>query len=142
MKKAVLIIAVAAFLYSCSTYTVPPESFKEQFASIDTSSLKQVSINNPFSYTPLKYKANTIKYVEVVDKKGNKDALQNSPSLEMRITMRNGKRRVVYFDTAYMQHDTLVGSSSRFMPWIVQKIPFDSITKIEVQDGGKDYYYN
>ena len=141
MKKYIGIIAVLALLYSCSTYTVTPESFKKQFATVDSTSLKDVTINNPMTYSTIKYKANKISYVEVVDKNGKKDVLQNSPSLEMRVTLANGKRKIVYFDTAYLQNDTLIGTASRFMPWITRKIPMDSITKIEIQEGGKKYSY-
>ena len=47
----------------------------------------------------------------------------------------------VLFDTIILENDTLKGSRSRFIPNLTRKIPFDSIAKIEVQEGGKNYNY-
>jgi hypothetical protein len=59
----------------------------------------------------------------------------------MRITHINGKKYLFYFDTIILENDTLKGSRSRFIPNLTRKIPFDSIAKIEVQEGGKNYNY-
>ena len=102
---------------------------------------KEVEINNPLLYGNLKYSANNIKTLNVIDKNGNKITIPNSPSLEMRITHKNGKKYLFYFDTIILENDTLKGSRSRFIPNLTRKIPFDSIAKIEVQEGGKNYNY-
>jgi hypothetical protein len=43
-------------------------------------------------------------------------------------------------DTVTLENDTLKGEKSRLLG-IKDKVPFNEIAKIEVQDGGKKYYY-
>jgi hypothetical protein len=139
MKKAAIILTLL-ILTSCSTYTITPEQLKEQFIAagegVDT-----VKVNNPlFRFSNITYTANRIKKITVLDKQGLINYLDNSPSLEMRITQKNGKRQIMYFDTTELRNDTLYGSNSRFLG-TQRKVPFESIAKIEIQDGGKNYYY-
>ena len=123
MKKTIALLLLAVLTYSCATYTITPEKFKQQFTAADTIS-KAAKINNPLlPLSNITYKANNIKGITVVDKKGMNMYLENSPSLEMRITQKNGKRRVVYFDTVELRNDTLYGGGSRFVKSIVRKIP-------------------
>jgi hypothetical protein len=56
----------------------------------------------------------------------------------MRVTLKNGKRKIFYFDTVILENDTLKGCKSRILG-LFDQVPFDQITKIEVQDGGKKY---
>ena len=85
------------------------------------------------------YKSNKIDYIKVLDKNGVKDVINNSPALEMRVTLKNNKKYNMYFDTVYLENDTLTGCKSRFFPSLTTKILFNEIIKIEVQDGGKNY---
>lgn len=126
-------------LASCKTYYIPVESFKKQFSGIDASQLKEVRTQGPaYELTP--YPANQIRMIQCEDNKGNKVMLPNGPSIETRITTRNGKRTIFYFDRLFLQHDTLVGYRSRFLG-LPKKIPLSDITKIEVQDGHKNFRY-
>ncbi len=139
MKKAAIILTLL-ILTSCSTYTVTPEQLKEQFMAAGEG-MDTVKVNNPlFRYHNITYTANRLKKITVLDKQGLINYLDNSPSLEMRITQKNGKRQVMYFDTTELRNDTLYGSNSRFLG-TQRKVPFDSIAKIEIQDGGKNYSY-
>jgi hypothetical protein len=144
--KSILTIIICFALFSCKTYTIPLNSFKEQFIGIDSTSLKSSQINSAFPYVyngiNMSYNSNHIKNIIVVDKKGNKEIISNSPAIEMRVTLKNKKKYHFYFDTVILQNDILTGGRSRFMPKLVRKIPFDSIIKIEVQDGGKNMKYN
>ena len=103
-------------------------------------------MNSAFLYTyngiNKSYNSNQIKNIYVVDKNGNKKIIVNSPAIEIKVTLKNNKKYHFYFDTVVLQNDTLTGGRSRFMPKLVKKIPFDSIVKIEVQDGGKNMKYN
>lgn len=141
MKLKLIGFGVILLMFSCKTYTVTPESFKTQFTQINDSVRKQVEINNPLFYSKIKYLSNNVKYLNVYDKKGNIFFMQNSPSLEMRVTLSNGKRKIVYFDTVSLENDTLRGGKSRFIPGLTSVIPFNQIIKIELQEGGKNYYY-
>lgn len=124
---------------SCKTYTVTPESFKSQFIKVDSRALKEMTINNPLGFQNIRYAANQVEQINVIDKHGQMVVLPNSPSIETRVTLKNGKRHYFYFDTLVLQNDTLIGSKSRFLSSIIQKLPFDSIEKIEIQNGGKKF---
>jgi hypothetical protein len=140
MRKIVL-LAVVLIIYSCTTYTIPVESFKAQFSKFDTIQKRERVISNPLTYGNIKYMTNNILMINVIDKNNNPLTIRNSPSLEMRITKKNGKKHVFYFDTVTLENDTLKGSQSRFLPNLKKEIPFDDILKIEIQEGGKKYSY-
>ena len=140
MKKIVL-LAVLLIIYSCTTYTIPVESFKAQFSKFDTIQKRERVISNPLTYGNIKYMTNNILMINVIDKNNNPLTIRNSPSLEMRITKKNGKKNVFYFDTVTLENDTLKGSQTRFLPNLKKEIPFDDILKIEIQEGGKKYSY-
>lgn len=132
---------------SCSTYTVDPQSFKEQYTTANGSVLQTNTVNNPLNdITPiarktLTYQGNQMKRIMVLDKNGLQTGLDVSPSLETRVTLKNGKKHIIYFDTMVLQNDTLSGSKSRMLNLKPTKIAFNDIAKIEIQDGGKKYSY-
>lgn len=129
-------------IISCKTYTIPVDSFKKQMVRATSENLKEVEINNPLNYSRgIKYRSNTIERLEVVDKNGNMAYLDNSAAIEMRVTLQNGKKRILYFDTVVLENDTLKGGRSRFAQGLTLKIPMNEIVKIEVQDGGKKFNY-
>ena len=143
MKLKLIGIILLFALFSCKTYTITLESFKSQFANSSPKKTKEVEINNPviLPYSTTKYLSNDIKYLNVKDKNGNLFFMPNSPSLEMRVTDKEGKKFHFYFDTVTIENDTLKGGRSRIMPGITRSIPFSNIVKIEVQEGGKNYHY-
>ena len=126
---------------SCKTYTIPVDSFKEQMKNTNSLNMKDVTVNNPLTFGTISYSANNIDRINVVDKNGNKSYLDNSGSIEMRVTHKNGKKYHMYFDTVILENDTLKGGRSRFIQSLTRQIPIDSIVKIEVQDGGKKFNY-
>lgn len=134
-------ISLLLLIFSCTTYTIPIESFKEQMITAKTGNMKDVEINNPLTYTNIKYSSNNIKQLAVYDQDGHKTYLKNSPSIEMRVTKTNGKKYILYFDTVILENDTLKGGRSRFAHGLTREIPMDSIMKIEIQDGGKKFNY-
>lgn len=87
------------------------------------------------------YDANDILLIKCVGRDGQVHDLYNSPSIEVRLTLSDGKRRIMYFDRLMLHGDTLIGSRSRFAGPAVTKIPFADIVKMEVQDGKKDFVY-
>lgn len=144
MKKLISkIIGIGSLILiiSCKTYTIPTDSFREQMITAKSGNMKDVEINNPLLYKKIKYSSNNIDQLIVLDKDGNKMTLDNSPSIEMRVTHRNGKKYILYFDTVILENDTLKGGRSRFAQGLTRQIPMDSIIKIEVQDGGKNFKY-
>jgi len=144
--KAPKIIGLLSILLlvSCTTYTIPVRSFKEQMMKVEPGTMKEVEINNPLlvsNASNIQYTSNNIERIIVVDKEGKKTYLDNSPSIEMRVTHSNGKKYHFYFDTVVLENDTLKGGRSRFVQGLTRAIPLDSIVKIEVQDGGKKFDY-
>jgi hypothetical protein len=115
MKLKFALFGIISLLFSCKTYTITPESFKSQFTKIDNNEMKEVKTNNPLYFKNFKYLSNNIMYLNVIDKKGNLVLIENSPSLEMRVTLVNGKRKYFYFDTIILENDILKGGKSRFM---------------------------
>lgn len=144
--KLIYPIAILFLAVSCKTYTVPVDSFREQMTT-GSGKMKQVEINHPSFYSTsspngnLRYEANTIHKIEVLDNKGNKVRLQNSPKLEMRITRKDGKKHILFFDTVIVENDTLKGARSRYMPHLRREIALTDIEKIEIQDSKKVYKY-
>lgn len=141
--KLFTLLGALALLSSCTTYTIPVDSFREQMTEPGSEKLREVEINNPapYTYQNIKYEANSLKSIVVVDKKGNKVELENSPKLEMRITRKNGKKNILLFDTVIVENDTLKGARSRLMQNLRREIPLTDIEKIEIQDSGKVYKY-
>lgn len=135
---AFLIIGLL-IMSSCKTYLIPIESFEHQFAGIDSTSLKEVSIKGA---TYDSYLANPIKKIDCIDKHGNAYQLENSPAIEIRFTYgEKNKRTIFYFDRVIKKDTLIIGGQSRFIPLLIKAIPFNSVTKIEVQNGGKDFRY-
>ena len=126
---------------SCTTYYIPVNSFREQFAGIDSTKLVEVTVIGPYNGR-YRYLANPITIIQCVDKKGNPHKLTNSPSLETRFTYGyKNKKTVFYFDRIYVDSKSVIGIQSRFIESIGKTIPLDSITKIEIQDGQKNFKY-
>ena len=128
-------------LSSCTTYTIPMESFRQQFDTINSTKLIDVTTIGPVNEL-YRYKANPISLIKCVNKNGEPAQLLNRPSIELRATYGHKKKRVIfYFDRIYVENGLLVGYESRFLSFIGRKIPLDSISKIEVQDGRKRFRY-
>ena len=134
-------LIIVLLTLSCKSYTIPIDSFKEQMKNTNSSNMKDVTVNNPLTFRSIKYSANNIERVIVLDKNGNETYLNNSGSIEMRVTHKNGKKYHMYFDTVILENDTLKGGRSRFIQSLERQIPMDSIDKIEIQDGGKKFNY-
>ena len=138
--KAILLSSILIILSSCKTYTIPVESFRKQMTKSGTE-MRKVEINNPISYSNIKYEANRIESLIVMDKDGNNVELENSPKLEMRVTRKDGSKYILLFDTVVVENDTLKGARSRIIQNLRREIPLNDIEKIEIQDSGKVYKY-
>ena len=137
---SVIIIGLIFFLSSCKTYYIPLDSFKQQFAGMDTSKLKEVTTRGPMG-DKVKYKTFPIDFIKCVDKNGNPVELQNSPSLEIRFTDTNNKKTIFYFDLISVDETYVRGVQSRFITSIKKTIPLNTIKTIEIQDGKKKFSY-
>lgn len=126
-------------LASCKTYYIPKGDFVQQFRSIDSSDLNKVTLMGAANCS---YLANPIQTIRCQDKNGNPAALQNSPSIEIRFTYgEKNKKSIFYFDRIFLEDTLIFGTPSRILPMMIQSVPLNSVTKIEVQDGKKNYRY-
>jgi len=141
LKSKLIGIGSLMLILSCKTYTIPTDSFREQMMKAKSRNMTEVEINNPLFFRNIIYPSNNIGRLIVTDKNGDKIYLDNSPSIEMRVTHHNGKKYHFYFDTVILENDTLKGGRSRFSQNLTREIPMDSIVRIEVQDGGKNFNY-
>lgn len=142
-KKLISIFCITGLLFmnSCTTYLIPLDSFKHQLAGIDSTDLKQVTLQDPYGIQYF-YLANPIEKIQCLDKKGNPSVLPNGPSIEIRFTHGEKNRKTVfYFDRIFVSDSSVVGVQSRFISAIRKTIPLESITRIEVQDGKKKFKY-
>jgi hypothetical protein len=134
------LIIIWTLTTSCVTYYITTDSLKKQFSGVDSTDLKLVSVRGPAGDVK-KYLATPIEVINCVDKNGNSAPLTNSPSIEMRVTLNNGRRPVFYFDRIFVTDSTLYGIQSRFVHSIDKTIKLRDIKKIEVQDGKKNFRY-
>jgi hypothetical protein len=128
------------FLNSCKTFYIPADSFKQQFAGIASSGLREVTTRGPVGDN-VTYLTFAMDYVNCIDKKGNPVKLKVSPSLEIRFTDINNKKTIFYFDLISVDDNFVSGVQSRFITSIKKKIPLNTIKKIEIQDGKKNFKY-
>lgn len=125
--KAILFALLLTVLNSCKTYTIPPENFKKQLSKVENQHQKTI------------YQAYDLDNLVLYDSKGNATTLPNSPAIEMQVTQKNGKKNAFFFDTVFIENDTLKGEKSRILG-LMNYVPFDQIAKIEVQEGVKTHY--
>lgn len=137
--KIGLIVLIVFGLFSCKTYYISIESFKEQFNEIDSTKLVIVNTRGPAGDI-VQYPANPIKFIKCVDKKNNPFELKNSPSIEIRFTNNNNKRTIYYFDRVFLQDTLIIGDMSRFIRYR-KGISINDVKLIEIQDGHKNFKY-
>ena len=147
-KLAMMVITCVFVLGSCTTYFMPVDSFKAQFAGIDSTKLNSIYLQKGTSDLSIRrysYKANPIKKIKCLDKNGVATELTNSPTIEVRFTYGyKHKRKTLHFQKLFICADSVSfflyrHHASRFtkrnyIPRLQKVIPLDSITKIELQD--------
>jgi len=138
MKLKLAFFPLLILVISCKTYTITPENFHEQIIIANNFNLERAEINDSLSSNITSYNAINLDYLTVNDKNGKNFQLPNSPSVEIRITLNNGKRKIFYLDTVTLENDTLKGLKSKILG-LKNKVPFNNIVKIEVQDGHKNF---
>jgi len=137
----VVIAGLLLSLASCKTYYIPVDSFKQQFANMDTSMYREVAIIKPVTGGKYRYKIAPIDSIKCVDKNGNPVVLKNSPAVEVRFTDSSNKRTVFYFDLLTVGPTYVTGGQSRIFTSMRKTIPLNTIKKIEVQDDKKSLHY-
>src|SRR5215203_4463728 len=139
MRTLICLNIIALLLVSCKTYIIPTNSLIQQFQGIDSSRLRQVVVRGPLG-EKYQYLANPISSIICLDQKGRTAQLANSPSIEVRVT-HNNQKTVLYFDRLFLSGSVLKGTGSRFIPAATKEILLETISKIEIQNGRKNFHY-
>lgn len=140
MTKQFFLGGLMLMAQGCANYHLTSADLVRQFEGIDSTKLRSVTVRGPIG-EHVKYLANPIVALECSDRAGNSIQLPVTPSVEMRVTTVSGKRSVFYFDRVFLSDSLLVGVQSRFVGSFRNTIPLKDITKIEVQDGKKNFKY-
>ena len=129
---------MSVLFYSCTTYLIPMESFKHQFVGMKETDMKEVVVRGPLG-EQTRYTTFPQDSVDCT-KKGKWIRLAKTPSLEIRFTDDRNKKTIFYFDRIFVTDSTVSGTYSRILG-LQKTIPLETIKKIEIQDGGKNYRY-
>lgn len=138
MRGGPILIVLPFLLGSCTNYLLSPESLIRQLAE---ASPIQADMTGPLG-DKHQYLTNNIRSIACYTKDGEMHQLMNGPAIEARITLKNGKRKRMYFDRIAIRNDTLFGAQSRFISSQQVKMPFSDIVRIDLQDGGKRFSYD
>lgn len=107
---------------------------------MDSSSMREVTARGPVGER-VKYKTYPIDNIHAIDKAGNSITIPNSPSLEIRFTDTSNKKTIFYFDLIRFDGVNITGRQSRFISAFKKTIPINTVSKIEVQHGKKNFRY-
>ena len=132
-------VGIFLFIRSFKTYTIPVESFRQQFAGMDRDQFVEVTVKPPKG-RKFSYKTFPLHNIHCIDKAGDGYQLTKTPSLELRVTDIAGKRTVFIFDTIFVSKTDISGERSRFLG-LKKTIALDNIAKIEIQDSKKRFRY-
>ena len=148
MNKNLLILIIAgtvSYLGGCKTYTIPVDSFRQQFRRIDSSTGTAKGVpgwSETFHQGKDSFLIHPWTTIHCEDKQHHAKILVGDQSIEIRFTYGpDNKRTTVYFDTMFLTDSTVTGQRSRIIPSLRSTILLSSITKIEVQDDHKHYVY-
>jgi hypothetical protein len=131
-QKAMAIVLSCFLLVSCSTYYLTPENLRTQIS-------EAVPAEGTFIFTTgglflfKKMMNNGIRTLVVTDKDGKEKRLNVTQRTQIRIHKKDGDYSTFYFDTLYFHNNTVVGQRTHFFPSEIKPIPFEDITKIEIQ---------
>jgi len=134
------LILVVVLCAGCTTYELSLNTLEKRFAEIDSSDLVLTRVKGPFGET-YSYLRHPGKFIPLENKEGEVVEVKISPSLEMKVTHDGGQKSYFYFDKVYVTDKYLIGDRSRFMDGFHKEIRIESIEKIEVQDGKKNFKY-
>lgn len=139
MKRVLSVCLISIILCSCSTYLIPVDSFKTQLAGMKEAEMKEIVVEGPLGERT-SYKTFFQDSVDCINSKGQRMRLEKTPSLEIRFTDANNQKTVFYFDRIFVTDTSVSGTYSRILG-LKKTIRLETIRKIEIQDGRKNYRY-
>jgi hypothetical protein len=140
-KNTILFIGLTLTMGACATYTLPVNSLTEQLQEAK-SNTKQINtkLNGPTVMGNFSYQMNGVDTLKVYNSKGQIVKIKNAPSIEMQLTLKNGKIRTYYFDSVTLTNDSIKGCYSRFLNRY-STIAIKDIKSIGVQNAKKGFNY-
>ena len=140
LKKLIFYLGCVLLFTGCKTYQIPVDLLRKQLCHYTESDKREVTTVGPM-FERYVYRSYPIDSIDCLDKNDAPYKLPNGPAVEMRVTRKNNHRVVMYFDTIDVTDSTFTAGMSRFIPSLTKTISFSDISKIEVQNGGKKFYY-
>jgi hypothetical protein len=145
MSRLFLIVSVVAVMLifsSCETYyNISLDSFKQQFAGIDTAQdkvAKSQMDNGILLGNQVTFKTARDTEIMCTDKANKLFVMKNGPTIQIRFTYLNNNKHkrqaVFYFDAIVVTDTTVGGVAAADFPVVMKVIKLNTITKIEVQD--------
>jgi hypothetical protein len=136
MNVKILALLIASLFVGCGTYTLTTDELVGQLRA--NQSAKQV-----FQYIPppsslffdSRYQSNGIDKLLCRNSKGEKVYLHPGKDTQLEITSKStGDVVKMYFDTAFLRENKIVGLRSRLIKSMTREIDIDDIEKIEITD--------
>jgi hypothetical protein len=126
MKKYLFIAVVSILISGCSSYSVPKESFLTQLQD-----LQELKREHNVNSVGTGYDSNGIKKFKCIDKSGKEVWLYGGKNVNFKITNSAGESVTMYFDTVFLQNDTVFGLKSRIVGG-KRKIPVSEIVAVGI----------
>ena len=135
-KKITFIFVMTLFLTGCSNYLITKDMLVQQLK-------ENQNKKEAFHYIPVggiasmflsdKYQSNQIEKILCFDSDSNKVYLFPDKNTELEITKKSdGDVVKMYFDTAFLVGNKIVGLRSRLIQSMVREVDIDDIEKIEI----------
>jgi hypothetical protein len=137
--KVSLLFVFILGIHGCAVYTVPIDEFDKQTAGATEGKLRKRTVRLSV-YGRVRFLTNDIDTIIAYDSNGEITKIPNSPRLEIRFTTIDNSTKTFYFDTIYRVGGILHGSRARLL-YFHDSIILDNVSKIEIQDGRKNYSY-
>ncbi|MBK7380240.1 MAG: hypothetical protein IPJ03_14845 [Ignavibacteriales bacterium] len=129
-------LIVLLFLVGCSTFTITKDELVQQLK--DNQNKKEV-----FQYIPVggiasmflsnTFQSNQIEKILSLDSDGNKVYLYPNKDTQLEITKKSdGEIVKMYFNTAFLVENKIVGLRSRIIQSMVREVDLDDIEKIDI----------
>jgi hypothetical protein len=124
------------FLFGCSTFTITKDELvqqlkdnqnkKEEFQYIPVGGIGSMFLSNTFQ-------SNQIEKILCFDSDGNKVYLYPNKDTQLEITKKSdGEIVKMYFNTAFLVENKIVGLRSRIIQSMVREVDIDDIEKIDI----------
>jgi len=136
LKAIIFGSSLATLICGCTTYYFTADSLNNQLAQIDTNAVHQVYDFRlgVIGVSRGKHFYNAIKEIHVTNKSGDKITLNVTPHMAVRITDKNGRHKIVYFDTMFIKDSLLYGNKSHFINIPIEPFHLKDIAKLELQE--------